>query len=90
VSDAGLRRGATQARLVDPLPVRSPWQYSGVLDLLSNGFAIAPVRATLARPTPRLPSNENRSASLGHRQPHVLASVLPAGLASMGNHTGWK
>jgi hypothetical protein len=36
------------ARLVDPLPVRSPGNIQGVLDLLSNGFDItAPVRAHL-------------------------------------------
>jgi hypothetical protein len=56
------------ARLVD-LCLRSHLgNIQGVLDLLSNGLDItAPVRATLGRPTPRLPSNENRSASLGHR-----------------------
>jgi hypothetical protein len=56
------------ARLVDLCLCSHLGNIQGVLDLLSNGFDItAPVRATLGRPTPRLPSNENRSASLGHR-----------------------
>jgi hypothetical protein len=52
------------ARLVDPCLCSRNIQ--GVLDLLSGFDITAPVRAT-GRPTPRLPSNENRSASLGHR-----------------------
>jgi hypothetical protein len=58
------------ARLVDPLPVQSPGNIQGVLDLpMDLTHQSVP---TLGRPTPRLPSNENRSASLGHRPAYVL------------------
>jgi hypothetical protein len=46
---------------------------------------------TLGRPTPRLPSNENRSAPPGPSASlHVLASVLPTQFGSINEYTGWK
>jgi hypothetical protein len=68
------------ARLVDPCLCSHLGNIQGVLDLLSNGFDItAPVRAHLGRPTPRLPSNENRSASWAIGQPpfwHPAANTV--------------
>jgi hypothetical protein len=74
-------------RLVDPLPVQSPWQYSGV-DLLSNGFDITSP-CPPGRPTP-LPSNENRSASAGPSASLMFWHLLPARFGSINEYTGWK
>jgi hypothetical protein len=80
--------GAT-LRMADPLPVQSPGNIQGVLDLLSNGLDItAPVRFTLGRPTPRLPSNENRSASWAIGQPLGICAANT--VWQHHEYTGWK
>jgi hypothetical protein len=42
---------------------------------------------TLGRPTPRLPSNENRSLLGPSASLHVLASVLPTQFGSINEYT---
>jgi hypothetical protein len=76
------------ARLVDPC-LSPPCNIQGVLDLLSNGLDItAPVRATPRPADTTATSNENRSASLGHRPASMFWHLLTQ-FGSINEHTGW-
>jgi hypothetical protein len=90
VGDAGLRRGATYAGWLTTL-CSHLGNIQGVLDLLSNGHYRTGVRATLGRPTPRLPSNENRGAlSLAIGQPPCSGICAANTGLAINAGFGWK